>query len=58
MTDVAYIKTLEGFLYLDVVVDLSSCHVIGWATLSDSQLILHCRWCQGPFGGTCRSERS
>ena len=34
VTDITYIKTYEGFLYLAVVVDLYSRRVVGWATHS------------------------
>jgi len=32
VTDITYIKTCEGFLYLAVVIDLYSRRVVGWAT--------------------------
>ena len=32
VTDITYIKTHEGFLYLAVVIDLYSRRVVGWAT--------------------------
>lgn len=31
VTDITYIRTHEGWLYLAVVVDLFSCKVIGWS---------------------------
>ncbi|SEK67896.1 putative transposase [Variovorax sp. YR750] len=31
VTDITYIRTHEGWLYLSVVIDLSSRHVIGWS---------------------------
>ena len=34
VSDITYIKTYEGFLYLAVVIDLYSRLVIGWATQS------------------------
>ena len=34
VTDITYIKTYEGFLYLAVVIDLYSRRVVGWATHS------------------------
>lgn len=34
MSDITYIKTYEGFLYLAVVIDLYSRRVIDWATQS------------------------
>ena len=34
VTDITYIKTHEGFLYLAVVIDLYSRRVVGWATHS------------------------
>jgi len=33
VSDITYIKTYEGFLYLAVVIDLYSRRVIGWANL-------------------------
>jgi len=42
VTDITYISTHEGWLYLAVVVDLFSRQVVGWATGSriDTQLAL------------------
>lgn len=34
VSDITYIKTYEGFLYLAVVIDLYSRRIIGWATQS------------------------
>ena len=34
MTDITYIKTMEGFAYLAVVIDLFSRRVIGWSLQS------------------------
>jgi len=34
VTDITYIRTYEGWLYLAVVVDLFSCCVIGWSMQS------------------------
>jgi len=34
VSDITYIKTYEGFLYLAVVIDLCSRRIIGWATQS------------------------
>ena len=34
MTDITYIKTLEGWLYLSVVIDRFSRRVVGWAAPS------------------------
>ena len=34
VTDITYIRTREGFLYLAVVIDLYSRRVVGWATHS------------------------
>ncbi len=34
VSDITYIKTYEGFLYLAVIIDLYSRRVIGWATQS------------------------
>lgn len=31
MTDITYIKTHEGWLYLSVVIDLVSRRVVGWS---------------------------
>lgn len=32
MTDITYVRTWEGWLYLAVVIDLFSRLVVGWAT--------------------------
>ena len=34
VTDITYIKTMEGFAYLAVVIDLYSRRVIGWSLKS------------------------
>jgi putative transposase len=34
VTDITYIRTCEGFLFLAVVLDLFSRQVVGWATRS------------------------
>ena len=34
VSDITYIKTYEGFLYLAVIIDLYSRRVIGWVTQS------------------------
>jgi transposase InsO family protein len=34
-TDITYIWTLEGWLYLAVVIDLFSRQVVGWAVVAD-----------------------
>ncbi len=34
VTDITYVRTLEGFAYLAVVIDLYSRHVIGWSMQS------------------------
>ncbi len=34
MTDITYIRTLEGFVYLAVVIDLYSRRVVGWSMQS------------------------
>ena len=33
VSDITYIKTLEGWLYLTVILDLADRKVIGWADL-------------------------
>jgi putative transposase len=42
VTDITYIRTAEGWLYLSVVVDLYSGRVVGWSMSSrqDRQLVL------------------
>ena len=42
VTDITYIDTVEGFLYLAVVIDLFSRRVVGWATdsLMKTELVL------------------
>ncbi len=34
VTDITYVRTLEGFAYLAVVIDLYSCRVVGWSMQS------------------------
>jgi putative transposase len=34
VTDITYIRTYEGWLYLAVVLDLFSCKVVGWSMKS------------------------
>ena len=43
MTDITYIRTHEGWLYLAVVLDLFSRQVIGWSMRSriDSELVIN-----------------
>lgn len=43
VTDITYIRTHEGWLYLAVVLDLFSRQVIGWSMASriDTELVLH-----------------
>lgn len=43
MTDITYIRTHEGWLYLAVVLDLFSRQVIGWSIRSriDADLVLN-----------------
>ncbi|WP_116600002.1 IS3 family transposase, partial [Primorskyibacter marinus] len=54
VSDITYIKTYEGFLYLAVVIDLYSRRVIGWATQSRQptdlvlQALLMAVWRQKP----------
>ena len=43
VSDITYIKTYKGFLYLAVVIDLYSRRVIGWATQSRQPTDLSCR---------------
>jgi putative transposase len=33
-SDITYIRTLEGFAYLAIVIDLYSCSVVGWCLQS------------------------
>jgi putative transposase len=42
VTDISYIKTTEGWLYLAVVIDLFSRRVVGWKTAKnqESQLVI------------------
>lgn len=40
VTDITYIRTYEGFLYLAIVVDLYSRQIIGWSMQSRMQSIL------------------
>lgn len=50
VSDITYIKTYEGFLYLAVVTDLYSRRVIGWATSHASQPTLFFRRYSWPSG--------
>ncbi|AXX97813.1 IS3 family transposase [Profundibacter amoris] len=56
VTDITYIKTYEGFLYLAVVIDLYSRRVVGWATHSRQytdlvlQALLMAVWRRKPTG--------
>jgi putative transposase len=52
VTDITYISTHEGWLYLATVIDLFSRQVIGWATGSriDTQLPLDYTWLSGAEG--------
>ena len=56
MTDITYIKTYEGFLYLAVVIDLYSRRVVGWSTHSRQytdlvlQALLMAVWRRKPIG--------
>jgi putative transposase len=36
VTDITYIRTRQGWLYLAVVMDLFSSKIVGWATGSSS----------------------
>ena len=40
MTDITYIRTHEGWLYLAVVIDLYSRRVVGWSMQSRMQMDL------------------
>jgi len=56
VTDITYIRTREGFLYLAVVIDLYSRRVVGWATHSRQytdlvlQALLMAVWRRKPAG--------
>ena len=56
VTDITYIKTYEGFLYLAVVIDLYSRRVVGWATHTRQytdlvlQALLMVVWRRKPLG--------
>jgi len=56
VTDITYIKTYEGFLYLAVVIDLYSRRVAGWATHTRQytdlvlQALLMAVWRRKPLG--------
>jgi len=41
--DISYIWTGEGWLYLPVILDLHSRHVIGWAPLGTLRAAMPCR---------------
>ena len=54
VTDTTYIRTLEGFAYLAVVIDLFSRRVVGWSLQSRQtaemvlQALLMAVWCRKP----------
>ncbi|AGT11696.1 transposase (plasmid) [Paracoccus aminophilus JCM 7686] len=56
VTDITYIRTLEGFVYLAVVIDLYSRRVIGWSMQSRQttdvvlQALLMAVWRRKPKG--------
>ena len=41
VTDITYIRTLEGFAYLAVVIDLYSRRVVGWSMQSRQTTDVH-----------------
>lgn len=45
MTDITYIRTLEGFAYMAVVIDLYSRRVVGWSMQSrqTTDVVMHAR---------------
>jgi putative transposase len=57
VTDITYIRTLEGFAYLAVVIDLYSRRVVGWAMQSRQttdvvlQALLMAVWRRKPKNG-------
>jgi len=57
VTDITYIRTYEGFLYLAVVLDLFSRQIVGWATRSTPhtdlvlQALLAAVWRRKPKAG-------
>ncbi len=54
VTDITYIRTLEGFAYLAVVIDLYFRRVVGWSMQSrqttdlDLEALLMALWCRKP----------
>ena len=62
VTDITYIRTLEGFAYLAVVIDLYSRHVVGWSLQGRQttdlvlQALLMAVWA-GSQGTRCSSTR-
>ena len=56
MTDITYIRTLEGFAYLAIVIDLYSRRVVGWLMQSRQtidvalQTLLMAVWRRKPQG--------
>ena len=58
VSDITYIKTYEGFLYLAVVIDLYSRRVIGWATQSRQPTDLVLQALLMAIGGTNQRNRS
>ena len=51
VTDITYIRTYDGFMYLAVVLDLFSRQVVGWATRPTQHTDLFCKRCSLRFGG-------
>ena len=64
VTDITYIRTYEGFLYLAVVLDLFSRQIVGWATRSTPhtdlvlQALLAAVWRRKPKAGLLLHFRS
>ena len=59
VTDITYIRTYEGWLYLAAVMDLYSCQIVGWATRSTmtSDLVLQALLPDGAQRGPRRHRR-
>ena len=57
VTDISYIRTLEGFAYLAVVIDLYSRRVVGWSMQSRQTTDVACKCCLWRCGDESRRTK-
>jgi putative transposase len=57
VTDITYIRTLEGFAYLAVVIDLYSRRIVGWSMQSRQTTDVVLQACSWPCGVESRRTR-